>query len=134
MIHFSCGLTSRLLVFSQRAINLARVVCLAWCLDFMQTDTSLQKEGSEGSQHPHPRRSSPSAPWTRSRRPRGSDGTQTPRCEVLLTPGCRSWDATRQGKTQGPSIKWSLPFQTSEQNTVGCTKTKPASARANREM
>lgn len=57
--------------------------------------------------------------------------------DSLLTPGCRSCDATVQGKTQGPSIQWSLPFQiseVSERNSVGCTQTRPASARANRDV
>lgn len=134
---------SRLSVFRQRDINLARAASLGWCPDFIQMDTSLQGEGSGGSQHPHPRkRSSRSEPWTRSGCPRGSEGTQTPppgqgAPDSLLTPGCRSCDATVQGKTQGPSIQWSLPFQiskVSERNSVGCTQTRPASARANRDV
>lgn len=87
-----------------------------------------------------------SAPWTRSGHPgvwwdmdpmdqgaphgphRARSSSWTPWDEGVCRPSCRKW------KTQGHSISRSLPFQILQHNSVGCTKTWPASARAKREM
>lgn len=78
-----------------------------------------------------------SAPWTRSGWPQGSNGMQTPPGEVLLTPSLVL--AARPMIPPGRVRPKILPSDgaclfTFQSTTVGCTKTRPARARADTEM